>query len=120
MSNGNSYQKFDGASGIYQEIPNGADGGSKKKKWLLALVVLLAGAGVAYGLCAIRNNPQDNVNKALAKDSNVQVKANGKLKLFDDLSEYKAIRWLLYVLWFCLFGILLKCSGSAASSHSRL
>jgi hypothetical protein len=94
MSNGNSYQKYDGASGIYQEIPNGADGGPKKKKWLFALVAVLAGAGIVYGLCAVRNNPQNNVNKALAKDSNVQVKANGKLKLFDDFSEYKSIRLL--------------------------
>lgn len=89
MSNGSSYQKFDGASGTYQEIPNGAgDSRSKKRKWLTGLVVLSA-VGIVYGIFSIAQgkNPQNNVNKALAKDSNVQVKANGKLKLFDDNSK---------------------------------
>jgi len=90
MSNGNggSYQKFDGASGTYQEIPNGASvTGSKKKKWIW-LVAALALAGIGYASYSmVKSNPTANVHKTLATKGNVHVKSDGKLKLFDSISK---------------------------------
>ena len=88
MSNGNSYQKFDGASGTYQEIPNGSGtASSKKTKWLVAAALLVV-AGIGYTAYSMESkNPSDNVHKTLASKGNVQVKANGKLKLFDSISK---------------------------------
>ena len=87
-NNGGSYQKFDGASGTYQEIPNGSQSGpgAKKTKWLVAAALLVA-VGVGYGAFSMHSSPQKAVDKALANTGNVQVKKNGKLKLFDSLSE---------------------------------
>jgi len=90
MSNGNSYQKFDGASGTYQEIPNGSSstgfGGSKKTKWLVAAALLVL-VGIGVTTYELKSSPAANVDKTLANKGNVQVKANGKLKLFDSLSK---------------------------------
>lgn len=89
MSNGNggSYQKFDGASGTYQEIPNGStSSGAKKTKWLVAAALLVV-VGIGYTTYSLKSNPSANVDKTLASKGNVQVKANGKLKLFDSLSK---------------------------------
>ena len=89
MSNGNSYQKFDGASGTYQEIPNNGSSissASKKTKWLVAAALLVV-VGIGYTAFSLKSNPSANVDKALASKGNVQVKANGKLKLFDSLSK---------------------------------
>jgi hypothetical protein len=103
MSNNgqDSYQKYDGASGTYQTISSQSDNGndlngprpwSKARKWLVG-VVLVAILGTVYGVTATRVNPKKAVDKALASDKNVKVKANGKLKLFDEYSTWKAIRF---------------------------
>lgn len=102
-NNGGSYQKFDGASGTYQEIPNGSQSGpgAKKTKWLVAAALLVA-VGVGYGAFSIHSSPQKAVDKALANTGNVQVKKNGKLKLFDSLSKSPS---------FACFLVELLCAG---------
>ena len=91
MAGENSYQKqYDGSTGTYQEIPSDANGllrgGGNKKKWLIGGVALLLIAfGVAYGVNTLRD-PQKTIAKELANSSKVHVKANGKLKLFDEFS----------------------------------
>ena len=85
MSNEASYQKFDGASGTYQEIPNGDEKRSRRTKFLVAAALLVA-IGVVYGAVSVRNSPKKAVDKALDNSHNIEVKANGKLKLSDNLS----------------------------------
>jgi len=89
-NNGTSYQRYDGASGTYQEIPNGASEystRSKKTKWLIGAAILVA-VGVVYSAVTMHNNSDEKaVDKALANTGTVEVKANGKLKLFDSLSK---------------------------------
>lgn len=87
-----SYQKmqYDGASGLYQEIPNGANAhlGGNKKKWLAGSIALLCAAlGLAYGVNTLRENPKKAIDKELANNSKVHMKSNGKLKLFDEFSK---------------------------------
>jgi hypothetical protein len=91
MAEGNSYQKYDGASGSYQEIPNpnGTNGSSpprsSRTKWILG-AVLVAVVGVVYTVVSTAGPSADVVDKALAK-SGIQVKADGKIKLFDEFSK---------------------------------
>ena len=83
-----SYQKYDGASGSYQEIPN-PNGSSPPRhgrtKWILGAVVV-AVIGVVYTVVSTAGPSSDVVDKALKK-SGVQVKADGKIKLFDEFSK---------------------------------
>jgi hypothetical protein len=86
-----SYQKYDGASGTYQEIPNPNNGNgsspprNSRTKWILG-AVLVAVVGVVYTVVSTAGPSSDVVDKAIAK-SGVQVKSDGKVKLFDELSK---------------------------------
>jgi hypothetical protein len=85
-----SYQKYDGASGSYQEIPNPNGNGSaaprnSRTKWILG-AVLVAVVGVVYTVVSTAGPSSDVVDKAMTK-SGVQVKADGKIKLFDEFSK---------------------------------
>jgi hypothetical protein len=89
MSNGSSYQQFDGQTGVYQEVGNG----SPRRRFTEPLFAVGAVAAVAlavyYGMFALHRNPQDAVDKQLSINKNVKVNANGKLRLFDELSKYE-------------------------------
>jgi hypothetical protein len=67
--NGDSYQKqYDGTTGVYREIPNGA-GDGVKKKWMIS-IALLAVLGIVYSVSVstIRSNPKKkNVSEVLAE-----------------------------------------------------
>jgi hypothetical protein len=82
-----SYQKYDGASGSYEEVPgNGAAAAPKSKmKWILGAVAIAA-LGVVYAVTTQGGPSSDVMDKALAK-SGIQVKSDGKVKLFDELSK---------------------------------
>jgi hypothetical protein len=85
-----SYQKYDGASGSYQEIPNPNGNGSapprnRRTKWILG-AVLVAVVGVVYTVVSTAGPSSDVMNKAITK-SGIQVKADGKVKLFDQFSK---------------------------------
>ena len=72
---------------MYEEIPNASEANSGgKKKWLVA-AALFAVIGVVYGSTSMRSDPDQAIKKALASNKGVQVKANGKLKLFDEFSK---------------------------------
>lgn len=95
MSN-NSYQK-NGGVGVYNEVPNGgsaSDGGSKKKLFAAVAVVAVAIAGYFY--VDSNKNSGAAVSKVMAK-ADLNVKANGKLKLFDNQSKLVFGR----LLYFC-------------------
>lgn len=94
VDNGNSYQKkYDGASGTYQQIDIDISNGDARPHNRNIRRVLLVGAAVAiavgvyYGVTMPRTNPQAVVNKAISSSGTVQVKSDGKLKLFDNLSK---------------------------------
>jgi hypothetical protein len=90
MSNSSSYQRANGAAGAsYESIDNGGGGSRKFSKPLLA-VGSLAAVFVAfyYGMVAMHGAPQKAVDKQISINSNVKVKANGKLRLFDELNRY--------------------------------
>jgi hypothetical protein len=84
-----SYQKYDGASGSYQEIPNPGNGSSpprnSRTKWILG-AVLVAVVGVVYTVVSTAGPSSEVMNKAITK-SGLQVKADGKVKLFDKFSK---------------------------------
>lgn len=86
-TNGNSYQKYDGATGTYQEATNGngtSSGSPRRFKWLIGAAAV-AVLGTIYAVTSSKS-PQAVVQKAIATSgAGLQVK-NGKLKLFDDLS----------------------------------
>jgi hypothetical protein len=83
-----AYQKYDGASGSYEEIP-GANGAvappRNRMKWILGAVAV-AVAGVVYAVVTTGGPSSDVMDKALAK-SGIQVKSDGKVKLFDEFSK---------------------------------
>ena len=88
-SNGNSYQK-NGGVGVYNEIPNGAGsngGGSDKKKLFAAIAVVVVAIG---GYFYVDHNKHSGaaVSKVMEK-ANLNVKADGKLKLFDKDSKFE-------------------------------
>ena len=93
-STGQSYQKYDGASGTYQTLGtndsdiNGSSNGGRRgpMKWVYGAVALVVIAGV-YFLTAPRVSPGKAVDKAIAGDKNIAVNANGRLQLFDELSK---------------------------------
>jgi hypothetical protein len=83
-----SYQKYDGASGSYQEIPNPNGGSSpprSRMKWIVG-AVLVAVVGVVYTAVSTRGPSSAMMDKAVKK-SGLQVKADGKVKLFDEFSK---------------------------------
>jgi hypothetical protein len=82
-----SYQKYDGASGSYQEVPsaNGSAPPRSRMKWVFG-AVLVAVIGVVYTVTSTRVPSSAVMDKALAK-SGLQVKADGKVKLFDEFSK---------------------------------
>jgi len=86
MSNGNSYQK-NGGVGVYNEIPSGAgsDGGKKKTIIGAAAVVALAAAGY-FGFTS-QHHPGASVAAVMGK-ADLQIKSNGKLKLFDKQKRF--------------------------------
>ena len=94
-SNSQSYQKYDGASGTYQTLSSKESNGNgssatahgSRRKWIYGAVVLVVVAAVYMATSLSRTNPDKAVNKALAGDKNIAVDANGKLKLFDELSK---------------------------------
>ena len=91
-NNGDSYQnqrQYDGATGVYQEIPNGSasrGGYSNKKKWMVG-ISLFALLAIVYGVITMRANPEEAIKKVLADKSSVKVKDTGKLRLFDEFSK---------------------------------
>jgi hypothetical protein len=104
-----SYQKRGGPSGAYQAVDgsdfedlNSNDGSAAgaaaaaRKRWRALVVVGAAVAAAALGLfyykayrpAAVGSNNQEQISKAIASSgSGLQVKSNGKLKLFDSLSK---------------------------------
>jgi hypothetical protein len=109
--NGASYQKYDGASGTYQPV-DGSDfedlnsghvsdagrrpRGARTWKAAAAIGLVAAAAVVAYRLSAseasfprskVVDNNKEQIDKAISSSgSGLQVKSNGRLKLFDSLS----------------------------------
>lgn len=94
-----SYQKYDGASGTYQQIGsehddlNGGANGSgstlRRNRFLklAGLVVVAAGAvGLYYAFTKPAINNQQQIDKTISSSGKIQVKSNGRLKLFDNLS----------------------------------
>jgi len=99
--NGSSYQKYDGASGTYQEVEDGgssngggANGasGAGKKGWIRNGLVVAAIAALAVGAYYTATTRKQHANKAidktLSESGSITVKSNGKLKLFDNLSKF--------------------------------
>jgi hypothetical protein len=104
---GGSYQKYDGASGTYQPVDgsdfedlNSNNGGSRHgggfprrswrtAAWLGGAIVAALALGAYYHSTLPRKlNNQEQISKAIASSgSGLQVKSNGKLKLFDSLSK---------------------------------
>jgi hypothetical protein len=97
--NGVSYQNGSGggSGGSYTEvgadssIHSGAAGSGSARKWIFG-----AGLAVVLGVVSFftikghwqHSSPQETVQKAMAgSNTGIQVKANGKLKLFDDHGE---------------------------------
>jgi len=83
---GVSYQK----AGTSDEAPTSDNGAttsspSNRLKWIVgaALVAIL---GIGYTVLAPHGPSSDVVDKAVAK-SGLQVKADGKIKLFDEFSK---------------------------------
>jgi ABC-type molybdate transport system permease subunit len=95
MSTYNSYQKYDGASGTYQEVGSNIADDSRRvlvpkyAKGLLA-AVLVTVAGALYGATGQfrGDSAQETVEKALNEHSAAEVLENGQLKLFDEYSKY--------------------------------
>ena len=89
MSNGSSYQQFDGPAGSsYQEIQTGSSRGRQLSKPVLAIGSLAAVVlALYYGMTTLHGNPQKSIDKQISSNSNVKVKPNGKLRLFDELGE---------------------------------
>jgi hypothetical protein len=79
-----SYQQYDGASGSYQDIPTSPPPRSPRMKWILG-AVLVAVLGIVYTVLVPAPSAAV-VNKEMAK-SGLQVKADGKVKLFDEFSK---------------------------------
>lgn len=93
MSN-NSYQK-NGGVGVYNEIPNGGGSnvGGSSKKWLAALAVVAVAVG---GYFYIDSNKHSGASVAkVMEKADLNVKADGKLKLFDKDSKLISIFALL-------------------------
>lgn len=90
-NNGSSYQQDDNGGGHYVAIPNGESSPGRKTRLYViggvAVVVILAMI-VGYAVES-HNAPAKAVDKVLSADSKVEFKDDGKLKLFDDLSELK-------------------------------
>jgi hypothetical protein len=100
MSNNNegSYQKHDGASGTYQQVGSDHDDlnyngpvRAVAKRRLLRLAGLGVLVAVAVGIYYVGTKPkinnQEQIDKTISSSGNVQVKSDGKLKLFDSLSK---------------------------------
>jgi hypothetical protein len=108
-----SYQKYDGASGTYQPVDgsdfedlnsnNGSSSTSSRSgnKWkiLAAVGVALAAAlGAYYTVTSPAKagrsdggSSQQQIDKAISSSgSGLQVKSNGRLKLFDSLSTFSS------------------------------
>jgi hypothetical protein len=107
-----SYQKYDGASGTYQPVDgsdfedlnsnNGSStssGSGNKWKILAAVGVALAAVlGAYYTVTSPAKagrsgggSSQQHIDKAISSSgSGLQVKSNGRLKLFDSLSTFSS------------------------------
>lgn len=88
MSNGSSYQQFDGPSeSSYEDIETG----SPRRKFTKPAVALAAlGAvvlAVYYGMTSVHGSAQRAVDKQISTNTNVKVKPDGKLRLFDELGK---------------------------------
>lgn len=93
-----SYQKkYDGATGTYQSIAgsseistNGPARGGYSK-WIIGAVVAAAlGAIYTYTMPKRRANAQEAIDSSISKSTKISFQENGKLKLFDDQSEYNS------------------------------
>jgi hypothetical protein len=99
MATNGSYQNngLSGSSDEYQEITGtGSNNGSSTKslgKMLVVGALVAVAIGIYYGATSIKHGKAShNVQKAMSVDSNVVVKANGKLRLFDELSTFEIDR----------------------------
>lgn len=106
-----SYQKYDGASGTYQPVDgsdfedlnssNGRSTSNSGNKWKMVAavgLVLAAALGAYYTFTAPTaagrsgGSSQQQIDKAISSaGSGLQVKSNGRLKLFDSLSKLDGI-----------------------------
>jgi len=97
-NNGTSYQKYDGASGTYQEIENSSDidnngsgGGVKRggmvRKLLAFGAVVAVALGAYYTVTNNKHKSKANIDKTISESTSITVKGNGRLKLFDNLSK---------------------------------
>jgi hypothetical protein len=80
-----------GGNGTYEPIPDSENGvahesGGSGKKWLLASAVAVAVAGAVYGATTFLGGKKSSSVESLLNHSKLNVNADGKLKLFDDLS----------------------------------
>ncbi|GKY94058.1 hypothetical protein MPSEU_000372400 [Mayamaea pseudoterrestris] len=91
MSNGSSsYQHFDGPTGsTYQDIDTGAPRRKFLSKPVLAIGALAAvGLALYYSMSTHHGDAQRSVDKQISTNSNVKLKSDGKLRLFDELDRY--------------------------------
>lgn len=85
VNNGNSYQK-NGGVGVYNEIPS-LDGSESNKKKIIGAVVVVALAIAGYFGFTSQHHAGASVAAVMEK-ANISVKADGKLKLFDDKKRF--------------------------------
>lgn len=85
MSNENSYQK-NGGVGVYNEIPSMGGPVKGKKKTIIGAIVVVALAIVGYVSYHAKHSGGAAVAKVMEK-ADLQIKSNGKLKLFDKKRE---------------------------------
>lgn len=83
-----------GGNGAYEPIPDSENGippaNGSGKKWLLSAVVVAAVAATVYGaktFLGSDNKTASSIESLLKHSSTLHVNAEGKLKLFDDLSK---------------------------------
>ena len=102
-----SYQKYDGASGTYQSTDNGSSdfdsNGSnsprgRTAKWVGGTVLVAVIAAVyLYTSPFHKINAESAIKDSIHKTGGLKVSANGKLKLFDDLSKFNFI--CFFIAW---------------------
>jgi hypothetical protein len=81
-----------GGNGTYEPIPDSENGIvstslSTGKKWLLGAAVVAVVTGAIYGATTFLGGKKASSVESLLNHSKVHLNAEGKLKLFDDLSE---------------------------------
>jgi len=99
MSNngqGQSYQKFDGATGVYQPI-NASDSGDLSErsgrgneKWIIGAVASILIACIYFITNPMKDRPQTVMNQAM-QDNRLEKDSKGNLKLFDELSKSRSL-----------------------------